>query len=472
MKVVTSLLKAGIPLNKVDCLRDILEEHAFSLSASTNLRQLVPFVLENELNEIKRSISGKPVGVIFDGTTHVCEAFVVVLRYVDDWVIKQKVCRMMLLAKSLTGEEVARQLITCLSTELSIPQHLVVSVMRDRASVNSVAMRTIGVLYTQMLEVGCFSHTLDHVGEHMKTPVLDEFTKAWICLFSHSAKTRLAWRTQTQLRTPSYSATRWWSKYEVIRQIHDAFGDVSTFLRGSDLPTATTSKILAILDDPAKCRKLKMELTLTVDSMDLFVKSTYNLEGDGPLVLCAYEQISALFLHISTAYYPNVNALARELSQGVLSREQQLLAYARECVTPAYTYFKEKFENDLKPVLDAFKAARFFNPSKVNELKPTATDIDSLESFPFLKQQLSDLKLELPQYLAAAEDVSPRADPITWWKSHEDDLPHWGQSVKLVLLVQPSSAAAERVFSLLANSFSDRQESSLEDYIQASVMMQ
>ena len=81
------------------------------------------------------------MGIIFDGTTHVCEAFVVVLRYVtQNWIIKQEVCRMMLLAKSLTGEEVARQLIASLSTELSIPQHLVVSTMRDRALVNDVAV--------------------------------------------------------------------------------------------------------------------------------------------------------------------------------------------------------------------------------------------------------------------------------------------------------------------------------------------
>ena len=105
----------------------MLEEHAFPLSASTNLRQLIPFVLENEIHELKEKISGKHVGIIFDETTYVCEAFVVVLRYVtQDWVIKQQVCKMMLLGKSLTGEEVATQLITSLSTELSIPQHLVV----------------------------------------------------------------------------------------------------------------------------------------------------------------------------------------------------------------------------------------------------------------------------------------------------------------------------------------------------------
>ena len=36
---------------------------------------------------------------------HVCEAFVIVIRYIRDWVIKQRGCRLMLLAKSMTGEE-------------------------------------------------------------------------------------------------------------------------------------------------------------------------------------------------------------------------------------------------------------------------------------------------------------------------------------------------------------------------------
>ena len=38
--------------------------------------------------------------------------------------------------------------------------------------------------------------------------------------------------------------------------------------------------------------------------------------------------------------------------------------------------------------------------------------------------------------------------------------------------MQPSSAAAERVFSLLNNSFNAKQRSSLEDYIEGSVMLQ
>ena len=43
---------------------------------------------------------------------------------------------------------------------------------------------------------------------------------------------------------------------------------------------------------------------------------------------------------------------------------------------------------------------------------------------------------------------------------------------KLVLSVQPSSAAVERVIFLLQNSLSQRQFSSLEDYIETSLMLQ
>ena len=43
----------------------------------------------------------------------------------------------------------------------------------------------------------------------------------------------------------------------------------------------TRQKLVAVLDDDPQCRKLKMELAMTVDGMEPFVKATYALEGDG-----------------------------------------------------------------------------------------------------------------------------------------------------------------------------------------------
>ena len=85
---------------------------------------------------------------------------------------------------------------------------------------------------------------------------------------------------------------------------------------------------------------------------------------------------------------------------------------------------------------------------------------------------LDDLKAELPQYLDSAADVVEDVDIVDWWKQHAEGLPHWSHAVHSILLVQPSSAAAERVFSILNSTFSDCQDSSLEDYIESSVMLQ
>ena len=62
----------------------------------------------------------------------------------------------MLLAKSMTGEEVARQLIVSLSTDLGITGFRLVASMHDRASVNKVAMQTLKIIYPNVIDIGCF----------------------------------------------------------------------------------------------------------------------------------------------------------------------------------------------------------------------------------------------------------------------------------------------------------------------------
>ena len=144
VKVVEALLKAGIPLAKADCLRELLEEDSPALTSATNLSQLLPFILHNEIEKLKGEVQGRPVSIIFDGTTHACEAMVILLRFVDDqWIIQQRVCSLKLLAKSLRGEEVAQQIVSIISQELGIQSSLIVA---DRAAVNNVAMRTVKVV--------------------------------------------------------------------------------------------------------------------------------------------------------------------------------------------------------------------------------------------------------------------------------------------------------------------------------------
>ena len=72
------------------------------------------------------------------------------------------------------------------------------------------------------------------------------------------------------------------------------------------------------------------------------------------------------------------------------------------------------------------------------------------------------------RWLASSSSTSTSS---TSSDQQSDNLPHWSSAVTKVLLVQPSSAAAERVFSILNSSFNGSQENALVDYIQACVML-
>ena len=81
-------MNAGVPLEKIYIFRDILEENSLRLTCSQTMRELVPFICKHEVKNLMDEINKKPVSVIFYGTTHVCEAMVIVLRFVDEtWCI-------------------------------------------------------------------------------------------------------------------------------------------------------------------------------------------------------------------------------------------------------------------------------------------------------------------------------------------------------------------------------------------------
>ena len=188
--------------------------------------------------------------------------------------------------------------------------------MHDRASVNNVAIQTLKNFFPKIFDVGCFSHTLDHVGEKFDMPKLDAFSKSWLNMLSRSPKSRLAWKDKTGLIMPTYSTTRWWSKWEVLKQVFNAFGDVQSFLENDELPPSRLH-MLEILEDPPKWRKLRIELAVLIEAGEPFIKATYNLEGDGPLVFDVYKEIDTLVSSIAIDYFPSTHALAVQMAGGM-----------------------------------------------------------------------------------------------------------------------------------------------------------
>ena len=93
---------------------------------------------------------------------------------------------------------------------------------------------------------------------------------------------------------------------------------------------------------------------------------------------------------------------------------------------------------------------------------------------------IAGLKKELPAYLVAAASCGGfnRADPeeysrglLKWWRIYNPSFPTWAKAARIIFAMAPSSAASERVFSLVKSMFGKEQLSSLADFVQGSVML-
>lgn len=167
----------------------------------------------------------------------------------------------------LIRRKVPRELLSALATEYGVISNNLVAVMHDRASVKSVEVRTLKVLYPDFLDVGCFSHTIDHIRDNFATSILYDFETKWVSLFANSPKTRLLWRARTGHAIQLYSQIRWWSHWEVYKQLMTLFADVLPFLEENpELAPSTRRKLLAILHDTQKSSKLQLQLAVVIDA--------------------------------------------------------------------------------------------------------------------------------------------------------------------------------------------------------------
>ena len=64
------MLTSGIPIEKIDSMRSTLERQAkHTLTSSSNMRQLIPPMLQREIDGIMAECLGEDIVVIFDGTS-------------------------------------------------------------------------------------------------------------------------------------------------------------------------------------------------------------------------------------------------------------------------------------------------------------------------------------------------------------------------------------------------------------------
>ena len=252
----------------------------------------------------------------------------------------------------------------------------------------------------------------------------------------------------------------------------------------------STTKVRAVL--VAASQTLQLEMCMLVDAFDPFVCATYDLEADEVLTFKVHDKIQVLVQHVALirgddAACPNTRAVAKRLIdlnfphqlQAVKDqRVTQLIAEQRAKVEPCFTYFEAKLI-ELDPALRVFKAAKLFHPFNIDTMGVDADAVDNLlQDIPLIAAPTrAQLLLELAAYRAMAigdASLTTNTDVEGWWASRNGDvtIKTWYEVAIKVMLLQPSSAAAERVFSMLKALIGDQQVSrTLEDYQQAALMV-
>ena len=173
--------------------------------------------------------------------------------------------------------------------------------------------------------------------------------------------------------------------------------------------------------------------------------------------------------------YPNLEGVARQQANGNLPLYNQLMTRTKACITPRLHFCQRKFSQAFHDLVRACKSARLCCPVQVQQFCPNAASVEELRNFSFLDVDapIAGLVNELPHYLAVADgaDIDEEEEKVQWWARHERTLLNWSAVVGKLLLVQPSSASAERVFSLMKHFFTHQQENALEETVEACVML-
>jgi hypothetical protein len=292
---VHATLRAGLSLEATAHLRPLVDEFGKPLSDPSHLkREFIPLILKNERAKVQAELAGQSVSLEFDGTTRMGEILAFVARFCsEDFVLHHRLIELTTLQHHGNGQTLAFALTSVLVSYV-IPPHLVVSVARDSASVNGVAVENLRMSLVHSSDILCISHTLDNCGKHFKFENVNEFMNGWL-IMCHSSRARLEWNKLTGAMPKSFSPTRWWSKAEVQNSIFEHFDKIKDFLEALERNDICERSVRNMLGTYSK-DPLQLELAFAAlqDASIPFIQATYQLEGNQLEILLAHRWLTRI----------------------------------------------------------------------------------------------------------------------------------------------------------------------------------
>ena len=491
--ITRSLLGSGIPLLKADSpfIRNMFYVMGQQTLNSTTLSTYIPAVNTECKLDALNLLGSHEYSLMFDGTSKKSDVASIILRTVQEDGPKNLMVAMRFSSEFYNGDSLADMLLRTLShyNNATIDPYKCIGIVCDGASVNSCAIRNCGVSFRGCIDIVCVAHTINNVAACIFHRMISDF---WSC-YCESMITRwnvkLVWKEQGYEAILGYSVVRWFSKYECLKQalrlIQD--GSLMRFIYHDDSARYFATGNGRTLKEMLEKEEFKVPLTLAlcafVDFGEFLSSINKFSQGDSLTVFSMGMKLDSLKIWANSP----PRARYEEASRGTGLRDKAINDKAIDfMVKPAVDYANSHYFDDnakYKQEFMFFNMCKYFHPWYIKTFNVCVADLTSTvgqfhaayKCTRLLSQELlNDLNMECLEYIARcnASRLLETMDILAWFKENKESLVAFHQVANRIATIPTSSAAVERSFSLLSNSFGPRQDSALGDMMEAAVMLQ
>lgn len=337
LEVLIEFLKAGINIDKLTKLKNLLERGRYSLTDSSHMRNYLPQVLDLFVSQVTAILPpGALLSMGFDGTSHGAELFTMSIRFWKKVKFLERLLRFRILDLPMD----AALTCACLKGALrraNISFPFVIGAIHDSASVNPAAVAKIKESDTiNVVDLPCHPHIIARIGKRLKCDRAVKFIHSICTVFHKSGKIALEWKSYQPLdannigggywAVPTLSNIRWYNEHEVdvllmekitfrrmcsfISNGMSSMGDVDLDDDAWMADLKKTHAALVGLVKPgrrieAEFQKLELELTVFLHYGRPLARWCYRLEEDSPTlpyVCAAYREIEGLLAEGSLSF--------------------------------------------------------------------------------------------------------------------------------------------------------------------------
>ena len=530
LNTLLMIADAGIAINKLSKMRKRLEKMSkLRLTSTSEMRTLIPPLLQFEVEKLREEFKQKSVMIIFDGTTNVNDVFGIIFRYITDtFDIRHRVVAMEKYQQPLTYEilvaEILRQI-----TDYSFVLGQISTMSRpslrgdvvgfqqrgrdrDRISVNSSAVKMLLPIAVGSKDLECVSHTITNAGKAMKTIVLLKLAQDVCSLIKDSCGAGRHWFNHMGKEFKQPGQTSWWAMFQNVFSImHKRFAEVLCCLQTfSDEPDnilqdngARITRIRETVSNTVTVAILKLELESVISVCKPLMYATDLLEGNGPCAVVAWKVLTTIRrdfnFHIAALSFggilDEIDACASVTSvpnnRTIQEEKENLKISVRAIITPIVEYYEDKIFNLMSKDVAVYEVLRWINP--VSIIADGGLNADFALRFRngikglnyFTADEVNNMIADLPRYIEKCHleisdptiynetDYELQMNKTTlFWKKYCLNLTGIALLARYAFTIATSSASVERLFSVLKISFGKHQKTALQDYVQLSCTRQ